>query len=527
MKLKKLGIYFLIIISALSMVFNVWIYSSIFYLIENRKKDLILPFLALILAGYVFFGIIEYIKELSINKYIADIMKCQKLKIFENILYKNSSETNDISDNISLINNDFKFIENNYYIAQFELATSITAGLGSLIFALYNNFALTFVFIIFGIIPILTSNLNGKKISLSSAKWSEINENLTNYAKDFFKNKLAIKIYNSEKLELENASNLIAKLEYSNADRKKQVEFATMLSKIIGYSVFFLPIVLGIYFVIQNKLTLSNFVAVQYSSSWIVNSFIGVFRIRNKIRSSMPVFTKISKILDEKHNSTIGTRNILEIESIEFKNVSFKFKEKVIFNNINLVINKGDKVLIKGESGSGKTTFLKLLLKIVEPTSGSIYINGKNINELSSLEVMSCYGLINQAPFIFNDTILKNITFGIKFSEEEIEKAVKKAGLQNLIKEKGYDYIVGEEGKFLSGGQLKRIDIARAMLFKRETLLVDELNSSLDENTAINIIEPLLNSDKLVIDIEHHTFGLENRYNKKIYLENENVHIQS
>lgn len=525
MKFRKIFIYFLVFISSLTISFNVWTYSLVFYLIENKKLNLILPFLGLVAGGYAFFSIVTYIKTKSINKYIMLLMKEQKLKVFKNILYKNSDETNDVSDNLSLILNDFKFIEDNYYLAEISFFSSVVSGLGALLFALYNNWLLTLIFVSFGIIPILTSNINQKYIKESSKKWADINQKLTNYAKDFFKNKLAIKVYDSVEIEMKNVNNLLEDLEYSNADKKNQVAYSTMISSVIGYTIFFTPIIIGIYLVIKGYLSISNFVAVQYSNSWIINYFMNLIQIRNQIKGAKPVQEKIQKILNEVPEiESMNQSN--KIKTIEFRDVSFKFKEKEIFDNINLTINEGDKILIKGESGTGKTTFLKLLLKIIEPTSGDIYINGKNTKSMSSSEMMSYFGLINQNPFIFNDTILKNITFGIEFSKDEIEKAIREAGLESLIEEKGYEYIVGEDGKLLSGGQLKRLDIARAILFGRSGILVDELNASLDENTAKNINEILLKSDKTILDIEHHIFGKEEDYTKKILLKDKKLIIE-
>lgn len=522
MKLKKIFIYVLMILSSMSMVFNVWTYSSIFYLIENKKIDWILYFLVIVILGYTLFPILEYMKSININSYIRQIMLGQKKQIFENILYKKSDATNDISDNISLLTSDFKFIEDNYYNAKFKYVEQLLAGTGALIFALYNNWILTLVFIAFGIIPVFTANINSKKIELTATNWSKVNQDIVNYAKDFFRNKLAIKVYNSIDLEMDKTYNLLTKLENENAEKKNQVELANMLSRIIGYIVFFIPIILGIYYAIIGKISLSSFVAVQYSSSWIINYFMGAIRVRNQIRSSKPIYLKINSLLEDKHKFEEFPK-INSIDKIEFKNVSFSFNEKEIFKDLNLVINKGEKVLIKGESGSGKTTLLKLMLKIIEPTSGTIYINDRDIKNISELELISYYGLINQNPYIFNDTILKNITFGMNFSESEIEDAVKKAGLESLINDKGYDYIVGEEGKLLSGGQLKRLEIARAILFGRNIFLVDELNASLDRETAKNINEIIINTNKTVIDIEHHAFDDDFIYDKKIVLKDKKV----
>lgn len=105
---------------------------------------------------------------------------------------------------------------------------------------------------------------------------------------------------------------------------------------------------------------------------------------------------------------------------------------------------------------------------------------------------------------MFDDTIEKNITLGHDFSTEEIMKACEMAQIGELIKKTGLDYVIGEDGQNLSGGQLKRLEIARAILFKRKGLLVDEALSSLDKETGRAIVKTLMDLDKLMIDIEHH-----------------------
>ena len=154
-------------------------------------------------------------------------------------------------------------------------------------------------------------------------------------------------------------------------------------------------------------------------------------------------------------------------------------------------------------SGFGKTTLLRLLVGQLKPTSGSIIIDQQNLtgNWQKSHDYFS---YINQKPFMFDRSLLFNLTLGKKYSKEELKNAIKLAGLTELVKEKGLDYQVGQTGNSLSGGQIQRIEIARSILAKRPILLADEATSALDNELSLQIHQTLLkNSNFAVIEVAH------------------------
>lgn len=154
-------------------------------------------------------------------------------------------------------------------------------------------------------------------------------------------------------------------------------------------------------------------------------------------------------------------------------------------------------------SGWGKTTLLKVISGQIKPDMGEVIYGKENITG-NWEKAHQLFEYIDQKPFIFDDTIKFNILLGRKVTSEELNNAIKLAGLTELIKEKGLDYEVGEKGNNLSGGQIQRIEIARALLANRPIILADEATSSLDQSLSEKIHNVLLQqTDKSVIEVAH------------------------
>lgn len=185
-------------------------------------------------------------------------------------------------------------------------------------------------------------------------------------------------------------------------------------------------------------------------------------------------------------------------EGIEFKDVSFKYSEdrEWALKDINLEINQGETVAIVGGPGSGKSTFIKLLLRLYDPQKGSVLIDGREIGEYSSNSLREQISAIEQDVFLFSESIRENIAFGKPdASLEEVENSAKLAKVHEFISTyaEGYDTMVGERGITLSGGQKQRIAIARALLMDPLILIMDDASSALDAETESQIQEAIKN----------------------------------
>ena len=184
-------------------------------------------------------------------------------------------------------------------------------------------------------------------------------------------------------------------------------------------------------------------------------------------------------------NEIVEPKELKNIDKIEFINVSFSYPEinRKIIENMNLTINFKDKIGLVGESGIGKSTLIRLLLRFYDVTSGQILINGIDIKEYSLQDLRQRIGTLEQDTFLFNDSIAANIALGKpKATKEEIVKAAQMEGIHELIISlpEQYDTMMGELQNRLSGGEKQRIGIARVLLVDPDFLVMDEPTSSLD-----------------------------------------------
>ena len=208
---------------------------------------------------------------------------------------------------------------------------------------------------------------------------------------------------------------------------------------------------------------------------------------------------RIYEILDTENEIT-DVENPKHIKllnnTIEFKNLSFKYENAEVLSNINFSIGKGKMVALVGQSGGGKSTLADLLARFYDIQSGEILIDNNNIKEIALADLRSLMGIVSQESILFNDTIYNNIRLGkIDATEEEVIAAAKVANAHHFIleTENGYQTNIGDRGNKLSGGQKQRLSIARAILKNPEILILDEATSSLDTESEKLVQEALEN----------------------------------
>ncbi len=263
---------------------------------------------------------------------------------------------------------------------------------------------------------------------------------------------------------------------------------------------YYLPII-GIYLVAGYKL-LPALQAIATSYASIKGNQTALQNIKNEI----------SSILDYQKKFQYDSNNSFEeFNSIEFENVNFSHKKNLVFNNLNIKIKKNDIIGVIGETGSGKSTFIDIFCGLLYPNSGKVIVNNESvsINDISKLQ--NFISIVPQKINLLDDTIKNNILFAQKFNNEKnIEEKIN--NLKNIClldyidkKNSGWDTIVGENGSKLSGGQIQRLGIARALFKNPQILILDEATSGLDEQTEGKLLDNLLNiKPKLTIVIITH-----------------------
>ncbi len=392
-----------------------------------------------------------------------------------------------------------------------------------LAFMLKINWQLTLL--VFAPLPFLSvviykvSDLINKRSTVVQQELSK----LTSHAQETFSAIRVIKAYAREK-------HYINELETLNTDFKKhnlrlaivEAFFQPVMVLMIGVSVI-ATVWYGGHLVINKTIepgNITEFILYVYKLTW---PFASLGWVTSLIQRASASQTRINEFLKTK-SSIINTPEIkTNIEGdIEFKNVGFTYTDSKIeaLKNLNLKIEKGKTIGIKGQIGTGKSTIANLMTRLYDTTSGEIYLDGRPIKKYDVFALRKSIGYVPQEVFLFSDSIRNNIAFSINhdYTEQEVIQAAKDAGVYDNIMAfpEGFDTVVGERGVTLSGGQKQRISIARAIISKPQILIFDDCLSAVDVETEELILNNLksIMKDKTTIIISHRDSAL--RYADKV-----------
>jgi subfamily B ATP-binding cassette protein MsbA len=231
------------------------------------------------------------------------------------------------------------------------------------------------------------------------------------------------------------------------------------------------------------------------------------------MQQSITATTAIFALLDTKptvQDSPDASKLTSATGRIDFENVTFRYANTVTdaISDLTLYIEPGKSYALVGASGAGKSTILSLILRLYDPTSGAVKIDGRDLRSVTQKSLREQIGLVTQETFLFHDTIFSNIQFGrLDATEEEVHEAARAAYAHDFImaQPKGYQTVIGDKGCLLSGGQQQRLAIARAVLKNAPILLLDEATSSLDSESEKQIQTALaeLATGRTVVAIAH------------------------
>ncbi len=255
----------------------------------------------------------------------------------------------------------------------------------------------------------------------------------------------------------------------------------------------------------ESFLTIGAFMAAAYK---IIPGVVKIINVSGQIKAYENSLALL-RLSDIDHATEKGTSK--PVQSIICENLSFQYGEQFILQNIDLAINAGDFIGIKGRSGTGKTTLINLLLGFLEPQEGCIKINGCARHSVGLKNYWSRVAYVRQQSFFIHDTVLENITLGETHAERQrIDQAIKVSGIQEMLEEtgEGLDKIIMENGKNISGGQQQRIAIARSLYKDADVYLLDEPFNELDEFSEKKLLihfRDLARKGKIVVMITHNT----------------------
>jgi ABC-type multidrug transport system fused ATPase/permease subunit len=429
---------------------------------------------------------------------------------------------------------------------------------GCLIFMLYISVKLSlFVFVLLIFTALIIGGI-GRSLRSTSGQAQVKLGKLASTIEETLSGLRIIKAYNAESFQSQKFNH--DNETYYNSLNKilKRRDLAAPLSEFLGIGVVAILLWYGTILVFENQLSPETFFAFVFAFYQVIEPskyFSSAIYNIQKGRSAMDRIESIMAF----ENTVKDSGDAIEIngfdDKIEFHNVSFKYPvaEDNALNNINLTINKGEKVAFVGPSGGGKSTLMDLLIRFHECSSGEIKIDGIDVNKLKTSSLRSLFGVVTQEAILFNDTIKNNISFGLTPDDVSVEKAASAANAKSFIEEQSqsYEYSIGDKGGKLSGGQKQRITIARAIYKNPPIMILDEATSSLDsqseklvqeaidnimqERTSLVIahrLSTIKKADKIVVisngnivAMGNHTSLMESSHLYKNLVENQNIEI--
>ena len=341
---------------------------------------------------------------------------------------------------------------------------------------------------------------------------AEIDSKTTAYLADTITNQNTVLLFNRFGFEsagykkITNEQSRITKFNWN------LVAMIEAVQSFLGFSIEIIVFYFAIKYWQKGLVTVGFFVLLQVYILYLIDQLWVFTRIIKDVYQSYADAKEMVEIMMLPHEiKDIPKAKELAVKrgEIEFSELNFSFNEtRKVLENINLIIGAGERGALIGPSGAGKTTFVKLLLRLYSPTSGKIMIDGKDIQQVTQDSLRKSISMVPQDPVLFHRTLTENIAYGkLGASKKEITNAVKLAHCDEFIKNlpDGLDTYVGERGIKLSGGERQRVAIARAILKNAPILILDEATSSLDSHSEMLIQDALSNlmQGKTTIVIAH------------------------
>lgn len=439
--------------------------------------------------------------------------------------YFNSTNYGEIMNNLDMdVENISKIADSSIFF----IITQVFKIIGGVIGLFLIDWKLTLV--VLAIIPVKYKvvKILAKKKQEHFIKYMEVRQEYSSWYGDTLSGVKELKLMGLERMktgEFIKQQRKLFKEEISIniLDKLNEVSETVMFEIITG-----LLYILGAYFIIGAKFTVGGLMAFITYSAYVTTPISAVLDIGYDFSNIIPSAKRFFKFIDmEPEESTQAGKKRVTCDMIEgnikVENLSFAYEDgKEILNNISFQINKGEKIAIIGSNGSGKTTIINLLLRVLKPTSGKIYIDDIDIDSISLKDYRKLISVVNQNPYLFNTTIKDNILPGSK-DYEKVYSSVKEIRIEDFIESlpEKYETIVGVNGANISGGQKQKIAMARAIAKDSKIMILDEATSNYDIESELSVIELILNRlvDRTVIMVTHKTQVLE-VVDKIIFIEN-------
>jgi ATP-binding cassette, subfamily B, bacterial MsbA len=524
-----LVIFLFIIISALSTAGVAWLLDpAIKKIFIEKNKVLLFLIPAAIIFAFMLKSLSTYIIRIKTIKISFNIIKNIQILMAEKILksdtsYIISKHSGKFISNFTSDTGTLLGVINGIAISAIKEFITLIA-LMSLMF--YQNWKLSLLAIIMIPVAAFFTRKLGKKMGKFVNKSLEASEIFTKSLSEILKATSIIKIFQKEDQELKNFKNVIEdRIDIMSRVEKTRLGAGPVMETITGMAVA-IVVFAGGYLSIQNKIEVGSFFSFLTALMLAYQPVRALAGVNIGINEGIAAAKRIYTLLDNVNEISDHVKSenlIIKNKDIVFENVTFSYPDGTIaLKNISTKIKGGSTVALVGKSGSGKSSFINLIPRFYNITSGDIKIDGQSIRNLNIVSLRKEIALVSQEIILFDDTIKSNIAYGkINASDEEILTASNNAVADEFIKKlpNGYDSIIGENGVMLSGGQKQRLSIARAMLKNSSIILLDEATSALDTESETKVkyaIDNLI-KNRTTIVIAHRLSTIKNA-NKIIVL---------
>ncbi len=447
-------------------------------------------FLGVVVVLYIISSVFSYIQSYVLVGISTAISYRLRSRIMDKItsLAMDDVDENKRGDILSRLTNDVDSLQIGITQSFNQMLTAIITITGVVAMMLYINVWMTLATVVlipiaFAMIIFMTRFSQSyflKQLTYKGAVNGQIEETFTGHD--------IIRAFNQEESSIE-------KFERDNDmwyDQEWKSQFFSSLTgpamNFISNFAYVVIAVLGAIFALQKTIAVGDILAFfQYVENF-TRPIQQITRVMNIVQTAMAATERIFDFLALEDEENPSDKRIGEVrESITFENVSFGYvpNEKII-NALSFDVKKGEKIAIVGETGAGKTTIVKLLMRFYDVNKGSIKIDGVDIEEYDKDSIRSLVGMVLQDSWLFSDTIANNIRYGnLNATDEEVVEAAKQVYADNFIRQlpQGYNTVLSEDTDNISHGQKQLLTIARTILSKKEILILDEATSSVDTRT--------------------------------------------
>ena len=478
----------LLIGEATTIIFNG--INNIIHHTGSIDLDALINLLIIVVILYIISSVFSYLQSILLIEVTTKISYDLRERLIEKILNlpMDKVEENKRGDILSRVTNDVDSLQNGITQSFIQLTTAVITIVGVFIMMMTINVWMTLATIILIPIAFLLIRFMTKYSQTYFLRQLEFKGSLNAQIEETFTGHDIIRTFNQEEISME-------KFESDNenwfAHEWKSQFYSSLngpLMNFISNFTYVVVAVLGAVFVLQRAIAVGDILAFfQYTQSF-TRPIQQITRVMNQIQTAMAASERIFEFLEFEDEENPSTRQLTTIkDGITFDNVSFSYtpNEKII-KDLSFDVKKGEKIAIVGETGAGKTTIVKLLMRFYDINSGSIRIDGVDIDEYDKHSLRSMMGMVLQDSWLFSDTIANNIRYGnLDASDDEVADAARQVYADDFIRQssEGYDSALNEDSDNISHGQKQLLTIARTILSKKEVLILDEATSSVDTRT--------------------------------------------